>query len=253
MPGSRTSSTAAERLLELACARNLPAQVHYERVDGTVVTCRVRLLQLTDERILADMPHYLDRGDRIADGSPVTVHVLLGGSRYQFSSNLERTGIPVRLNERQVIRGTALSKPRVLTDSQRRAFLRIRLVSYDPVRVDLARPHPELPEACVLDQHPATGSIVDLSVGGVAVLVDDKQLRSVRPGEPFYLTFTLPDVDYEFLMFGSLRQVRTVESSGAQRLAFAFRPWVPSRFQRDQDTLAKFVAQHQRRLLRRRR
>ena len=48
MAGTRTSSSTVERLLGQACARNLPAEIHQEKLNGKVVIGRLRLLQLTD-------------------------------------------------------------------------------------------------------------------------------------------------------------------------------------------------------------
>lgn len=241
-----------EQLIGAGCARNVPAELLYEDRDGTVVAGRVRLLELTSRQILADRPVYLDSEGTIPLGAPITVHVTLRGARHQFESLIEEGERTVRLNGRQAIPGIALRKPAVVTESQRRAHLRISVVAYDPISVIMARPHPTLADACAVDASIISGWLVDLSVGGLSVLVDRGVLESARLTEPFFLTFALPAMEGEFNMLGSVRHCRVVERSNSSRLGISFRPWRGRAFRRDQRRISRFVTEHERRLLRRR-
>jgi len=241
-----------EQLIGAGCARNVPAELLYEDRDGTVVAGRVRLLELTSRQILADRPAYLESDGTIPVGAPITVHVTLGGARHQFESLIEEGNRTVQLNSRQTIPGIAMRKPAVVTESQRRAHLRISVVAYDPISVTLARPHPDFADACPADASIITGWLVDLSVGGISVLVDRGVLESARLTEQFFLTFALPAVESEFNMLGSVRHCRVVRSSNSLRLGIGLRPWRGPAFRHDQRRISRFVTEHERRLLRRR-
>lgn len=252
MPPTDTSTEAADRLVRAGCARNVPAEIHYECRDGSVITGRVRLFELTERHILADRPTYVKNDGSIPPGASVTVHFSIGGARYQFDSVIEETDRSVSLGGRTKMRGIALSKPSGLADSQRRACLRISMVGYDPVTVRLARPHPDLPNACRVDTEVLKGRIHDLSIGGLAVLVDHRVSDAVRQGDHFFLTFALPSIPEEFYLLGSVRHSHVVKASGSLRMGLCFHPWCGTRFTHDQRRISRFVVEHERRLLRRR-
>ncbi len=252
MQPTDTTSETVDRLIRAGCARNVPAEIHYEHRNGSIITGRARLLELTECQILADRPKYLDRGGSIPAGASVTVHVSLGGSRYQFDSVIEETDRSISLGGRKKVRGIALGRPSELSDSQRRTCLRISVVGYDPITVALVRPHPRLPNACPVDAEIMKGRMHDLSVGGLAVLVDHRLPDTIRRGDHFFLTFALPFVEEEFYMLGSMRHSRVVAGSGSSCMGLSFRPWCGRRFAHDQRRMSQFVVEHERRLLRRR-
>ncbi len=253
MATTRAIADAAEKVIGEACARNAPSELHYEGADGEIIVCRARLLELTRRHILADRPLYVDDDDKIPPEQSITVHVAVNGVRYQFDSMIEDADRMVRLNNRQHVPGIALRKPLVITDSQRRAHLRVSLAGYDPINVNMVRPDPVVRDACPIDAELISGWMVDVSVGGVSVLVDHRVVPTTQNREQFYSTFTLPGVAEEFCMLGSVRHVRVVEASDSLRVAFSFRPWNGRNFKSDERRLSRFVADHERRLLRRRR
>ena len=110
MASTGISSSAVERLLDIACARNVPAEVQYDHADGTLVTCRIRLLEMDDRQIIADGPRYTGEQRRIPCGRQVKVHFLLNGSRYEFASSIERGSVLISLNERNRVPGIALAR-----------------------------------------------------------------------------------------------------------------------------------------------
>ena len=44
--------------IETICERQAPADLCYEASDGTVITCRTRLLAMNADELLADQPSY---------------------------------------------------------------------------------------------------------------------------------------------------------------------------------------------------
>ncbi len=237
----------------MACARNAPAELHHEDERGALTTARVRLLVLEDEQILTDRPISLDGEARIPIDAPITVHLSIDGVRYRFDSAIDRGRCPVPLNRHQSVSGISLRKPASLTESQRRANLRISMVGYDPISADMVRPCSDVPDACPIDAELIAGWLIDLSVGGALILVDQQRLDSAARGDRFFITFRLPSVAEPFHLLGSVRHIRLVEFSESLRLGISFRPWCGVRLRLDQRRLSRFVARHERHMLRRRR
>lgn len=246
------AADAVEQLLGAACARNSPAELFYESKDGMVVTARVRLLELTADELLADEPICVDGDAAIPTGEPITLHVALGGKRYQFSSAIIATERSIHLNARQCIPGIALQRPVVLTPSQRRSHLRVSMVGYDPISVNLVQACDPSIAACPIDATLVHGWMVDLSVGGMSVLIDRRVLPKASRGDRFFVSYRLPDIEDEFLIHTTVRHARDVASSESIRLALRFQPWDGQRLTHDQRRLSRFVTDHERRMLRQR-
>lgn len=249
----KAPSNSVATIVGGGCARNVPAELVYEAPSGEIITGRVRLLQLTDRQVLADRPAYLEGNGRIPRGVGISIHIQIRGTRYEFKSAIEESYRIIPLNARQNVPGIALSRPDVVIESQRRTQLRVSVVGYDPLNVRMVRPHPTLPDCCPVTADLINGWLIDVSGGGMAVLVDHRVLGAVPRGELFFLSFVLPDVEDEFFMLGSVRHTRTIASSGSLRLGIGLRPWNGTHFKHDQQRISRFVARHQRRMLRRRR
>jgi c-di-GMP-binding flagellar brake protein YcgR len=181
------------------------------------------------------------------------MHLTLGGSRYQFDTSIVDEDRTIRINDHQTLPGIALRKPRVVNDSQRRTCLRVSLAGYDPISVDLATPQGESEDACAIDAERASGWIADLSVGGLSLIADRRVLRRPQPGGRYFLSFGLPGEDGEFNMLGSVRHIRAIPNGDGVRVSMCFCPWNGNSLSRDQRRLGRFIAAHERRLLRRRR
>jgi c-di-GMP-binding flagellar brake protein YcgR len=236
-----------------ACESRLAVEFHYLDGDGLVVTAQARFLDQTADEILTDRPQYLDDHSVIPLGAPVTVHFAFNGVRSQFDSAIVDEDRAVRINLHQTLPGIALRKPAVIKESQRRTSLRISTVGYDPISVDLAAPHLQYADACDIDVERISGWMSDLSAGGVSVVADHRVLQATARGERFFITFALPDVKEDFNLLGSIRHSRAVRNGESVRAALCFCPWNGKQFGRDQQRLSRFIADHERRMLRRRR
>ncbi len=165
-----TATNALDQLLADACERNVSVELYFQRSEGPAITARARLLELTDERILADRPACADPSAHIPAGRKITVHAVIGGLRYQFDSVIENSVTWVQLNSKQRVPGIALRRPTQIRRSERRAHFRVSLVGIEPIVVELVRGHPEVVEACVIHSGRSCGRMVNLSGGGAAVL-----------------------------------------------------------------------------------
>ena len=250
MSRAETAMQAVYEFMDRVCARQASADLCYEAPDGTVITCRVRLLAVTPDELLADQPSYRGRDRRIPEGRPITVHVSQNGCRFQFDSVIQKARHPVQINKRTRVPGIVLRLPVSITESQRRGHYRVSLAAKDTIVVGLARSHPDVPGACPVNADVLQGRMVDLSTGGAAVLVDEAAGAKLQVGQLWFLTFGLPDVSDEFCMFSSIRHMRVIESSDSTRIGFVFRSWAGRRLTVDQRLLARSVADFQRQSLR---
>lgn len=251
MPNTTESvGNALDELLAEACERNASAEICFEHRDGPPLIARVRLLELSDEFIRADKPGKNDQGGHIPQGRPITVHVFIRGARYQFDSVIVDQSAWIQLNNERRVPGIVLRRPKEVLKSERRSSYRVSLAGIDPIQIELARGHPDIRDACLLSPGVFGGRILNLSVGGAAVLVDRRDLRTANRGERFFLGFSLPSVEEPCCQLGEVRHVMNIEASESIRLAFAFQQWGGRMYGREQNILSRFITEQQRRLLR---
>ena len=241
---------ALDELLAEACDRNAPAEICFAHGHGQPLIARVRLLELSDEFIRADKPAKNDQDGHIPQGRPITVHVFIRGARYQFESVIVDQSAWIQLNSEQRIPGIVLRKPKEISRSERRSSYRVSLAGIDPIQIELAWGHPDIRDACLLSPGVFGGRMLNLSAGGVAVLIDRRDLRTAKPGNRYFLGFSLPDVKERCCQLGEVRHVMNIEVSESIRLAFAFVPCGGRMFSREQNILTRFITEQQRRLLR---
>lgn len=241
-----------EPIISAACECRLPAELHCIDHDGVVITGCVRILDYTSDLILADQPLYLADDGTIPIGRSITVDMSLHGERYQFETVIMEENREIRVNDSQTQAGIALRMPIVIAKSQRRSHLRVLTVGYDPISVDIAVPDSETAGACKLDAPRINGWMVDLSAGGLSVVVDQRVFPSACRGDRYYLTFRLPGLTREFNMLGSVRHSRPVKSGASLRVALSFCRWGIGHTRSEQRRVARFVANHELRMLRRR-
>ena len=127
-------------------------------------------------------------------GSAVRVHFAVRGKRHEFESVVEDDRRLVNVTARDREMGLALRAPKELCESQRRAHLRVSLVGYDAIVVGFGIPTGESTPACRLNVPRIEGWIVDLSAGGVSVVIGREALRPITKVEQFFLAFELPGV-----------------------------------------------------------
>ncbi len=240
------------QFLANACERNASALIQFEPSDGPIVTARARLLGLTERHILADKPAITGESGHIPIGRPISVHVSLNGARFQFASRIEPGRRWVQLNSRQRVPGIAMRKPIEILRAERRSSFRISLAGIDPIPIEMVRSHPDVRDACPVDARVIPGRLINISATGVAVLIACRFLQCAERRERYFLSFMLPGSEMEFCMLGSIRHVRVIKASDSFRLALSFMQWGERRFSTDEDLITRFIAEQQRRMLRRR-
>lgn len=243
---------SVDELLADACDRSVMLELHYEDRSGSLVIGKTRVRALNETQILADAISLVDRNERIPLGRPVWAHFKIRGNRRQFQTVIEGERVPVTVLGGERVLGVALRRPKDFAESQRRAHVRVSVAAGDAIRVYVARPSPKTPNACEIDEAYSVGRVLNVSAGGMTILLPSDGLRQSKVNDRFFLTFTLPDVAGDFHLLGSLRHTRKVESSDSLRGSFAFKPWDGSVLRFDQRRIQRFIVEREREHLRRR-
>lgn len=134
---------------------------------------------------------------------------------------------------------------------QRRRHYRVSMVGAQPIPVQLRRLHPAGAGSSAAVVSPLfEGTLVNLSIGGVAIRVEAGPGSDIEVGDRLPLRFVLPDEIEPFAFLGVVRQVRVVDGR-AKRLGVTFEPWPSERHHAlGQERLQRYIAAIQRRRLR---
>ncbi len=239
------------RLLNQACQRNTPAELHFQRGEADLITARVRLLGLDAELIYVDRPQVVGSQFRLRPRQSAMVYFLLAGTRYAFHSRVVKPRCLVRLNARQRVFGAALAIPAEVRPQQRRADFRLSLAGYDWTVALCHQGEREHPRRCAIDAHRFKVRLVNISAGGVEALVDPSAIRGCGQGDVFFMTFFLPEVEQEFCMRTELRHTRHIHNGRSTLAGFMFLPWEMAPLKPYVRQINRFIATEQRRQLRR--
>ena len=207
---------------------------------------------MTPDCLLADAISYELAGPHIPCDRPVRITLMLSGKRYEFDTVVLDDAVKIELNRELRVRGIALALPTRVLESQRRAHFRVSVLSDGAVSVILAPAHPQIRGACEVKAKPVRARLVNISAGGMALLIARRELNRVKPSQLFYACFTLPEVDDEFVMLVVVRHARLVASSDSHRVGLAFLPWDGIDLREDLRRVTNYVARRERRQLRRR-
>ena len=252
MEAVKAIGDSVDELLAHARDRNVMLQLHYEDPSGSLVIGKTRIRTLNERQIFADAISFADGNERIPSGQPFWAHFTIRRNRFQFQTLIESERVPITAHGRDRVFGVALQRPTGLSKSQRRAHVRVSVAAGDAIRVFVVRSSAGTPNACVIDAAHAVGRMLNLSAGGMTVLLPSDGIRRSQVNDRFFLTFALPEVEGDFFLFGSLRHTRKVESSDSLRVSFAFKTSDGSVLRLDQKRMEQFIVERERENLRRR-
>ncbi|MCH8147727.1 MAG: PilZ domain-containing protein [Planctomycetes bacterium] len=252
MPAVETTEQSVDELLAAACDRSVVLRLHYEDSSGAQVIGNTRIRSLNERQILADAISFVDKRERIPVGRPLWAHFKIRGDRHQFQTVIENSRVPVEEPGRDRSYGVALRRPPGLSESQRRAHVRVSVAAGDAIQVFVAPRTTNTPNACAVDAAHPLGRMLNVAAGGMTVLVPIDDLRRSKENDRFFLTFTLPEFGGDFHLLGSLRHTRKVEKSDSLRVSFAFKTWDGSELRNDQRRIERFIVEREREILRRR-
>ena len=93
--------------------------------------------------------------------------------------------------------------------------------------------------------------MVNISAGGVGLLIDARETRIWHLGDTFFVSFHLPDVEAEFQMMTEFRHYRRIHDGLSAVAGFRFLPWPLVSTKAQVRHILRFIAAQQRCRLRR--
>ncbi|MEE9294631.1 MAG: PilZ domain-containing protein [Phycisphaerae bacterium] len=249
--GSPARLEQSAEILDAACARNLPLELHYRAAGDQIMVARTRILDMDDENIFLDRPQSSGGPFSPVRGQAVTADMRLNGRRLGFHAHVTRARCYVRLNDQTRVTGFSISRPTKVEEVQRREDFRLTVASINPIEVRLHEVTDADTTKCLLDAKRAEGSLVDISRGGVCVRVDARQRREFHTQERYFIDFVLPENAGEIVMLTELRHMQQILNGDATRIGLHFLPWAPQFTKPQVQRIARFCADLQRRIARR--
>ncbi|MEW6198126.1 MAG: PilZ domain-containing protein [Planctomycetota bacterium] len=248
-PRRHTGLTTQEReRLEQACARNQPADIHYHE-GSELRTARTRLLAIAGDELYIDRPQCIGQNVVLAKDMPLTLYLLIASELYAFSSRVVRPVVTLDLNRRRQVTGVALRMPAELRKQQRREQFRLSLAKAD-VAANLHKTSADAIDVVPRDAPRFTGRIVNISLGGVAVLYDVGRTPPLAPGEVLFVEFTLPEAKSPLVFPVEVRHFRSVRDDESRICGLRFLDTAAPAVREQVQQLNKFIAEEQRRQLR---
>ena len=219
---SGADSVDTRRLLEVACARNLSAEMHWEGWKDRAVG-RLRLLAIDDRYVYTDRPRLDGPRLELSADQMVQVHFLCDGNRYVFRTRIADPWTSVRLNAKLRVAGVALRIPDRIITQQRRSDFRVSLAA-GSIAVRLHEVDPNDMTLCPILAARFTGRIANISAGGLGVLVKQVQRGVMEPGERYCAQFALPGEPDPMVLFVEVRNVRTNRDRKVHLVGMHFLP-----------------------------
>ena len=249
--GSPARLDQSAEILDAACARNLPLELHHRAADDQIMVARTRVLDVDDESIYLDLPQRSGGTFSPVRGQAVTAYMRVNGRRLVFHAHVTRARCHVRLNDQTRVAGFSISRPTKVEEAQRREDFRITVASIDPIEVRLHEVTDADTTKCLLDAKRFEGSLVDISGGGVCVRVDAGQRREFHTQERHFIDFVLPENAGEIVMLTELCHAQQILNAEATRIGLQFLPWTPQFTKPQVQRIARFCAYLQRRIAQR--
>ncbi len=251
--GSTAKVGACAIVLHEACARNLPVELHQDTDDDGVLVARTRVLDLDDECLYVDSVQSVGSSVSFDRKAGIVAYLQLNGTRYSFQSRVVSTGCWVKLNDEKRVRGASLAKPARVEEGQRREDYRVSLATIDLPHISLHEAPDNDPGACPLDAARFQANVVDLSRGGMSILVRAADRRGFRRGALYFVNTEFPDGSGELTLLAEVRHVRRLLDGETTRLGLKFVRWNGRFTQPILQRVGQYCADVERQSLKRRR
>ena len=252
MVTASSDTTGVREFIADLCARNAAAEIHYETPRDKCATARVRMLAVENDMVLTDKPQNLDRDVELHAGRTVTVHVRCGDDRCAFDSRVIKSTTLVRLNNRQRVVGMTLALPSEVKSQQRRRDFRVS-VAGNAIRCRLFHEDERHERACSVYVTSVGATLANLASRGFAAAIEGPQSREFATGDRLFCSFDLPGDDVPIVIYGEVRHARLINRGDGCVLGVMtldMPGWTQNRYGW---RINRFIANEQRRKLKRRR
>lgn len=250
-PQAKTLSTT--ELLHDACERAVPIELHRVHRDGSLTVSKARVVFNDEAHIYLDEPQTIGRIVNFELGQTIKAYFWLYDTLFTFDTVVIAPHCLINLNAHKQVKGIAISRPNHIRKGQRRSSFRMSLAANVPVPVLLHEADLVEDSACPIDSKRWRGRLVDVSLGGASILVENEAALHFRIGRTLFLGFTLPQDNHQVIALATIRQVRTLHDGAAHRIGFCFERWPNERHFRGniESPLQRFIAQLERHTLKR--
>lgn len=241
-----------QETLAAACARNVPVELHTRNRMDELTVGKSRLLSLDGATLQIDRPTGVGGSVSYAASQPLEAYFSLDGVLHMFKTTVKEPEIPVALGGDKRVMGMALERPKKIEAGQRRLNYRVSLASAEEIPVDLHTASRADPNACPLDARRLSGKLADLSLGGAAIRMRGALQATFRPGDRYFMRFSLPGETMEMRLLAEVKQSRDIMEGAASRLGVRFVRWPDEPAMRQSGmALQRFIAKMQRAMLKR--
>jgi len=245
--GTTIPVAAQHEVLTALCDRNQSGEIIWSSPDGQQLRSRVRFLGLSDDGLLVDSPTIGGRPVRLAAGEAVRLHFLASGQRMAFTSRVRGQSRWTEPGSPD-LQAVALELPSEIERAQRRECYRLSVLHLPAVVVRFSSPTDgKRPPDRRFD-----ATLMNISETGCGVVIDKQVARGVAVEDPYDVTFALPEVDEEFALPATVRWKKPNAEGDRVLIGVA---WQLDPSNREsflvQRSLARFVIEQQRQMLRR--
>ena len=198
--------------LHLGCSLNAPIDVRVFK-GRTAATYKSRLYEIRNEsdeqRIAIDLPTEDGHFVTLPAGTRLEVHFAARSERYLFEARV-LGGSTFRLANRKKVRVLVISYPKLLENSQRRAYFRVSPPSSEPILVRMTTfKHKEDGKWTYEERLEAVRAhVVNVSAGGLGVRLPKSRSRDIDVGARLKLSFRLKPDEEEVKLTGLVRNCR---------------------------------------------
>jgi len=231
MPSAPTiDSTVA--VIQEACDRNVPVELHYPnpdlspgRLEPDLLFAQTRLIGVDEKEIYLDSPQSIGKSVELKHRTKVSGYFNLDGKIYSFNSRVTNLGCEVVLNKKKRIVGMCLATPAKIRQSQKREDHRISVAALEPIEVRIHEVSQKDPNAVALTAKRFTSRAVNLSLGGEGVNVEGPGGNHFRVGQYYFVSFCIPNDPEEFLFLAESRHIMDLPRNQAKRIGLQFLRW----------------------------
>jgi c-di-GMP-binding flagellar brake protein YcgR len=218
-------------LLEIACAYNVPLFIAAES-RGKIYRYKSRMLDVkkTDDARSVVIDHPVTDGPAIALTPNVAIIIFFAvdKSRFFFDAQVQRKTLFALASHRKVP-ALEISYPNAIKSGQRRAYYRVPIPIGKPIAVELGAISDM---SDWLAQEPGTwnfpthirfeGSILNISVGGMLLSVNEGTKTIPRVGTKLGLRFSISPDETPILLKGIIRRKERRDSANVDAVGIEF-------------------------------
>lgn len=230
-------------VIDEADSRNLQLEMHHRTMNGHLTVAKSRILGVDGDAISIAEPQAIGKTCNFPTGRVVEVFMNFKGKTFAFKSKIVRTRHIIQLNKQQRVRGMLISRPKSITERQKRSIYRVSLAMHSPpLLVHMHEVMSDTVLAAPIDAKQHKAIAVNASEEGLGLRIEGVTYTRFKIGSTYCLRFRTPNHADEFTLYGEVRHTRPILDGEAAVMGFMFLP-IPDRqaMQRKLQPFAQFL------------